>query len=302
MISDFDDGCERLGDNLIVIDKPSPVWLSPGGQKEILRQGIKKCLCQEVAFPEVMPSGRSWPKISIVTVTRNQAAYLEETICSVLGQNYPNLQYIVIDGASDDDTPAILERYRAHLDYFVSEPDNGQADALNKGFARADGEVLAWLNSDDRYLPDTLFRVAMAFDVNDTEMIVGGCALVRDREDRVRKVHHCNFPVLTPVSLPEERLLDLDNCWLKGDFFYQPEVFWSRELWQRCGGRVDPDLYYSMDYELWVRMARAGARICHIPEILTLFREHREQKTAGEELPYIAELRELNQNLRAGTR
>ena len=178
--------------------------------------------------------------ISVVTVTLNQAQYLEETIISVLHQGYPNLQYIVIDGASEDGTAAILERYRERLSSVISEPDSGQSDALNKGFAQAKGEILAWLNSDDRYLPDTLFNVAIAFDRNEADMIAGGCALVKDRADTVWKVHHCNFPVLEIVPLPEKRLLDLDNCWLKGDFFYQPEVFWTRELWQRSGGRVDP--------------------------------------------------------------
>ncbi len=90
------------------------------------------------------------------------------------------------------------------------------------------------------------------------------------------------------------RLLDIDGCWLKGDFFWQPEVFWTRSIWERSGAKVTKDLYYSMDYDLWVRMARAGATVVHIPDTLAIFRQHQSQKKSGEELPYLPELRQVS--------
>ena len=242
-----------------------------------------------------MPSGRDWPRISIVTVTLNQAAFLEETLRSVLMQGYPNLEYIVLDGQSTDGTPDILKRYAQNFAFCRSEKDDGQTDALNKGFARATGDILAWLNSDDRYLPETLIRVALAFDTYDTDIVVGGCELMRDRDASAHQTHHCCFDIGTVDRLPFQRLLDVDGAWLKGDFFWQPEVFWRRSVWERVGACLAKDLYYCMDYDLWVRMARANATIVHIPDNLAVFRFHDGQKTSGgETLPYIPELRKVS--------
>ena len=245
--------------------------------------------------PERMPSGRDWPRISIVTVTLNQAAFLEETLRSVLMQGYPNLEYIVLDGQSTDGTPDILKRYADNFAFWRSEKDDGQADALNKGFVRATGDILAWLNSDDQYLPETLIRVALAFDTYDADIVVGGCELMRDRGASAHQTHHCCFDVGTVDQLPVQRLLDVDGAWLKGDFFWQPEVFWRRSVWERAGACLAKDLYYCMDYDLWVRMAQANATIVHIPDNLAVFRFHDGQKTSGgETLPYIPELRRVS--------
>jgi ADP-heptose:LPS heptosyltransferase/GT2 family glycosyltransferase len=251
--------------------------------------------------PKALPSGRPWPRISVVTATLNQGAFLEETLRSVLGQAYPDLEYIVVDGGSTDETPAILERYRDRLSHCLVGPDEGQADALNKGFALATGAILAWLNSDDRYPAGALWRAALAFDAYGADVIVGGCALVQDEADEVLAVHHPALPVGHAVDLPLGRLLDIDGSWTKGDFFYQPEVFWTRDIWQKAGGRVAKDLYYSMDYELWLRMAESGARIVHVPDTLAVYRMHQGQKTAGAELPYVPELRQVASRHRAGS-
>jgi GT2 family glycosyltransferase len=249
-------------------------------------------------MPPLMPSGCPWPKISIVTVTLNQGSYLEETLRSVLMQGYPNLEYIVIDGGSTDNTPEILERYRNDLTHCISEKDKGQSDALNKGFRMATGDILAWLNSDDCYLPETLWRVALTFDTCDTDMVAGGCALRQGNDPTPFKTHHNALPIGQVVPLPLDRLLDLDGSWQKGDFFFQPEVFWSRAIWERSGGHVDESLFYSMDYEFWVRLAACGARIIHIPDTLTLFRLHENQKTSGDDMPFLPELRKLNAELK----
>ena len=254
-----------------------------------------------LAVPATLPSGRPWPRISVVTATLNQGAFLEETLRSVLGQDYPDLEYIVVDGDSTDETPAILERYRERLVHCLTGPDKGQADALNKGFALASGAILAWLNSDDRYPAGALLRAALAFDTYGADMIVGGCALVQERADEILAVHHPALPVGRAVDLPLGRLLDIEGSWTKGDFFYQPEVFWTREIWQKAGGRVAKDLYYSMDYELWLRMAESGARIAHVPDTLAVYRMHQGQKTAGEEPPYVPELRQVASRHRASS-
>ncbi|MEM9451313.1 MAG: glycosyltransferase family 2 protein, partial [Cyanobacteria bacterium P01_E01_bin.6] len=249
-------------------------------------------------FPSIkasstMPSGKPWPKISVVTVTYNQGEFIEETIRSVLLQGYPNLEYIIIDACSSDSTPAILERYRGNLTHCIIEPDNGQSDALNKGFRLATGDILAWLNSDDCYLPTALFRVAMAFDHYEADIIAGGCQLRKEFSSEVLKTHHSAMPLAQLVPLPFDRLMDIEHCWQRGEFFYQPEVFWSKELWSRCGGYLEEDLFYSMDYELWVRMAYHHAKIVHVPESLTLFRLHEQQKTYGEDIPFLPELKSV---------
>lgn len=269
-------------DGLVRLSSAPPAWIDPAP-----------------ALPERLPSGRPWPRITVVTVSFNHAAFLEETILSVLNQGYPDLEYIVVDGGSTDGTAAILDRYRDRLAWCVSEKDRGQSDALNKGFARATGQVLAWLNSDDRYPAGALWRAALALDTWEADVVAGGCGLVQDDAREVVRVHHSALPVGRRVPLPLERLLDLDGSWIPGDFFYQPEVFWTRDIWERSGARVAEELYYSMDYELWARFAAQGARIVHVPDLLAVYRMHAAQKTSGAELPYLPELRKVAARLKA---
>lgn len=238
------------------------------------------------------PTGNPWPKISIVTPSFNQGRFITDTIESILGQNYPNFEYLVLDGGSTDETRSILDRYRPRLAYSCSQKDNGQADAINQGFARTTGEIMAWLNSDDQYSPDALMHVARAFDLfPEADIVVGGCGL--SEAGALSRIHHSALPIGRVVPLPLQQLLDLDNCWLKGDFFYQPEVFWRRGIWDAAGAHVQDDLYYCFDYDLWVRMARAGAKIVHIPDLLAIYRVHPEQKTYGRDLPYLPELKQV---------
>jgi len=289
------DAATEEGAGLAITQPAPPAWRDPAGadpdyyDQKPWAPGPRRT----AAPPPTLPSGRPWPRISVVTATLNQGAFLEETLRSVLGQDYPDLEYIVVDGGSTDETPAILERYRDRLAHCLGGPDEGQADALNKGFAVATGSVLAWLNSDDRYPAGALWRAALAFDAFGADVVVGGCAVVQGASDDVVDVHHPALPVGRVVDLPLGRLLDIDGSWTKGDFFYQPEVFWTRAIWDKAGGRVAKDLYYSMDYELWVRMAENGARIVRVPDTLAVYRMHEAQKTAGAELPYVPELREV---------
>jgi GT2 family glycosyltransferase len=283
-------------EGLAVYRTPPMVLINPGsGDRNAVSSTSWFRRPQPFRVPARMPSGRDWPRISIVTVTLNQAAFLEETLRSVLMQGYPNLEYIVLDGQSTDGTPDILKRYAQDLAFCRSEKDGGQADALNSGFARATGDILAWLNSDDRYLPETLIRVALAFGSYDADIVVGGCELTKGRSASVHRTHHSYFAIGTVDQLPVRRLLDVDGAWLKGDFFWQPEVFWRRSVWERTGARVAKDLHYCMDYDLWIRMAQANATIVRIPDSLAVFRFHDAQKTSGgETLPYIPELRKVS--------
>ncbi len=248
---------------------------------------------QSAALPTTMPGGKPWPRITVVTPSLNQGRFIEDTILSVLNQGYPNLEYMVIDGGSNDQTLAVLERYRDRLSYVVSEKDNGQSDAINRGFGRATGEILTWLNSDDMLAPGALAAAAMAFDESGADMVAGGCRAYRDGRLVRRHLTSCD-----DGPLPLENLLDVDGRWLEGQFFYQPEVLFTRAIWQRAGGRVDVTLYHSLDYELWVRMAEAGAKLKVIGRPIALFRMHPEQKTAGQvEGGYRAELPRVRESI-----
>jgi ADP-heptose:LPS heptosyltransferase/GT2 family glycosyltransferase len=277
-----------------IYDAPPESWLDPAQKdRSYYRRQEWPLKATPIDIPPNMPSGRPWPKISVVTVTLNQGGYLEETLRSVLFQGYPHLEYIVIDGGSTDETPEILNRYRFQMACCISEKDKGQSDAINKGFRHASGDILAWLNSDDCYMPGALWRVALAFDTYATDMVAGGCALRTSIDKKPVRIHHNAMPIGQVVPLPLDRLLDIDGSWQKGDFFYQPEVFWKRNLWEKSGGGVDENLFYSMDYELWVRFALNGAHILHIPDALALFRMHENQKTSGDDPPFLPELRHV---------
>jgi glycosyltransferase involved in cell wall biosynthesis len=218
------------------------------------------------------------PKISVVTPSYNQGKYIRETIDSVLSQSYPNLEYIVIDGGSTDETLSVINDYEDRIDYFVSEPDEGQSHAINKGFEQATGDILCWLNSDDQFAPDALWSVALAFIQSSADLVAGICEIYEDGQLVHRHLTSCaNGP------LPLQDMLDLDNGWNAGQFFYQPEVFFSKALWSRAGGYVRQDCYYSMDYELWCRFALHDANIHVIGTPLVHFRSHSEQKTAEPE-------------------
>lgn len=143
--------------------------------------------------------------------------------------------------------------------------------------------------------------MAQQFLLHDTDLVAGRCARVADHAAVPHHTHRSvlSFGHIQPLPLAE--LLDLDRCWLPGWFFHQPEVFFSRKIFERAGGRLREDLYYSMDYDLWVRCAKAGARILPLPEILALFREHPRQKTGGPAVPYLPELRAVNAAHRAAS-
>ncbi len=227
------------------------------------------------ALPPTLPDGRPWPRISVITPSFNQSLYIEETLLSVRRQNYPNLEHIVIDGGSTDGTLAILERYRAGLAHLVSEPDRGQSHAINKGMALATGEILTWLNSDDMLAPGALAAAALGFATSGADLVAGICRIHRDGAVVAEHLTACS-----DGPLPLDDLLDLEGGWNAGQFFYQPEVLFTRALWDKAGGQVAEHLNYSMDYELWLRFAEQGGNLHVLGRPIAWFRLHDGQKTA----------------------
>jgi glycosyltransferase involved in cell wall biosynthesis len=218
------------------------------------------------------------PRISVVTPSYNQASYIEETLRSILLQDYPDLEVIVIDGASTDGSRSIIQRYGRWLTHWSSEPDNGQAAAINKGFAQATGQLFAWLNSDDLYHPGALHAVAAAFSTQPDTMVAGEVLNVRQTNLGVR-----------PVSVVHQRGITLENLvLLNEEFAYaQPGLFFPAAVWEEVGG-LDERLHYAMDHDLLCRMVQRTA-VSYIPDMIAQFRIHSESKTASQWLPMLYE-------------
>lgn len=206
----------------------------------------------------------SLPLVSIVTPSYNQAAYLETTIRSVLEQDYPRIEYIVVDGGSNDGSRAIIQRYAGQLAWWVSEKDRGQTDAINKGFAHSSGQILAWLNSDDTYQPGAI-RQAVEYLLNHPAagMVYGDC----------------NFINAEGVQIGRFPAAQTDFKRLKQGYVHIPQqaAFWRAELWRQVGP-LDPSFYFAMDYDLWVRLAKIS-QIDYNPKIWANFRLHGTGKT-----------------------
>jgi glycosyltransferase involved in cell wall biosynthesis len=192
-----------------------------------------------------------------VTPSYNQAPFLEATIRSVLLQGYPNLEYAVIDGGSTDGSVDVIRRYAPWLAYWASEPDGGQSDAINKGFARATGEVLGWLNSDDLYEPGTLEFVARFLASRpECELVYGNGWYV---DERGRKTHRCDWV----RSFSRRRLLTVN-------FILQPAAFWRRRLWERTGP-LDVACHWTMDWD-WLIRATASTSPEYVERDLACWR------------------------------
>lgn len=220
-------------------------------------------LSRESKFPDVVRA----PKISIVTPSFNQGGYIGRTIDSVLSQKYPNLEYFVQDGGSRDDTVDVLKAYGERLDGWVSEPDEGQSQAINRGFQHATGDIMAWLNSDDLLLPGALHVVAEFFERNPHIDVVYGNRLMVDENDL--EIGRWILPSHDSEVLP----------W--ADFVPQETMFWRRSIWEKSGGHIDESFRFAMDWDLILRFKKSGARFAHIPKFLGAFRIHESQKTSA---------------------
>ncbi|MGB8980836.1 MAG: glycosyltransferase family 2 protein [Anaerolineales bacterium] len=202
--------------------------------------------------------------ISIVTPSYNQADYLEETIRSVLAQDYPDIEYLIVDGGSTDGTLDIIKKYENRLAWWVSEKDKGQTDAINKGFGRAKGEVLAWINSDDTYEPGAV-RAAVEYLRAHPEvgMVYGDCNFINESGRVIGKFN---------AAQTSYRLLRQGYAHIP-----QQTMFFRTELWRQVGP-LDPSFYFAMDYDLWTRLA-ARTEIKYVPQTWANFRLHTSGKT-----------------------
>jgi len=205
------------------------------------------------------------PLVSVVTPSFNQARYIEATIRSVLDQDYPNLEYLVVDGGSSDGAADVIRGYADRLAWWVSEKDRGQTDAINKGFARAKGQILAWLNSDDTYEPGAVAAAAAYMAAHPEVGLLYADANFIDERGHV--IGH--FPVA-----------QTDYARLRRGYVHVPQqaAFFRADLWRQVGP-LDPDFYFAMDYDLWVRLARVS-RVKYLPgQVWANFRLHGDGKT-----------------------
>lgn len=229
--------------------------------KEI-KEFVSKPLFDEKVILNKDPN---YPKISIVTPSYNQAQFLERTILSVLNQNYPNLEYIISDGGSTDGSVEIIKKYEKYLAYWVSEKDKGQADAIRKGFNYSTGDVLAWLNSDDIYVPQVLFYIMKIFKSdNCINMIYGNDYLINKDDEIIYKRRSIPF--------------NLNTCIIVGGILEQVSTFWKKNIYQKAGG-INPNYIFCMDLDLFIRIEKI-AKIKYISEFLACARQHERSKSS----------------------
>lgn len=210
-----------------------------------------------------------YPKISIITPSYNQGEFIEQTILSILNQNYPNLEYIIIDGGSTDNSVEIIKKYEKHLKYWISEKDRGQSHAINKGLAQATGELFNWINSDDYLEPNTLFEIAKVF----TKQVTAICGFCRTFDDLKP-----NDDVYTQMTIHET----LEKTLVFRDVT-QPSTFLNLELVKKVGG-VNEKLHYGMDFELWIKILflKGQENIVKIDAILAHFRLQDNSKSVND--------------------
>ncbi len=208
----------------------------------------------------------STPSITVITPSLNQAAFLETAILSVLGQRYPALEYLVFDGGSTDGSAEVIRRFSGDLAFWISERDGGQAEALNRGFARATGKIFCWLNSDDYLLPGTFARVAELLGpmIDKPVVLSGGAMLFREREAEA----WVRFPP------PHDPARMRRKCYLT-----QPATFWTAAAWREVGP-LDAALHFAFDWDWFIR-ASERCEFIHVPELFGGYRLHAAHKTGG---------------------
>ncbi|MBX7234823.1 MAG: glycosyltransferase [Caldilineales bacterium] len=222
----------------------------------------------------------AWPKISIITPSYNQAQFLERTIRSVLMQDYPNLEYIIMDGGSRDDSVAVIQKYADHIAYWESQKDRGQPHALNKSLTHCTGDIIAFINSDDFYLPGALRRVAQLFDQHPDAAWLGG--VCRYYEEGVGYVDPGRYVAQMP-PLPKDR-----SQWVDGWPTNQPSSFWRSKCFQKAGDfREDLDLTF--DTEFMVRLLFADLLPMIVDDVFSVYVLHDSSKTVSQKGNYVAE-------------
>jgi glycosyltransferase involved in cell wall biosynthesis len=219
-------------------------------------------------------NNNKWPKISVITPSFNQGDYIEETIRSVIMQNYPNLEYIIIDGGSNDNTVDIIKKYENSISYWVSEQDEGQSSAINKGFKRSSGDIIAWLNSDDIYLADTFIQMIRCINkFPDAGMIYGDYFQKNESTGTLIRINGGDFNF---------------NRLIWDNYIPQPTVFMKSELLKTIG-YLDESYHYTMDYDYWIRVSQEYP-VAYCPQLLAQFRFHPESKSVKDKKKFDTDL------------
>ncbi len=229
----------------------------------------------------------NFPKISIVTPSFNQGEFLEQTICSVLDQNYPNLEYVVIDGGSTDESVEIIKKYADKLTYWVSEKDKGQYDAINKGFSLTTGDIMGWINSSDIYYPWTFKTIAEVFLNNNVEWISG------------MPTNLSKGIAPQSISCPRQKNI-YDVICGKYKWLQQESIFWKRSLWNKAGSKLNLDVQYAGDLNLWLEFFRHDS-LYYVNTILGGFRYHDIRRGSDENNTYEIEAKDLFEKFRSAT-
>lgn len=224
-------------------------------------------------LPPFKTDGSFWPRISIITPSFNQGQFIEETIRSILLQNYPDLEYIIIDGGSTDDTSEILKKYNPWITFWMSEPDNGQSQAINRGFRKCTGDLVNWICSDDMLCRNALKNLAAQFEDTSHALFIGKGVRI-DQNSRI-------IDAINPSAIKDIMdLLDIKNFWKKSDSIMQQSCFYPlKEVID--SGYLNEKNHYSMDYELWGRLLMADIRVVHFNSDLGMFRWYQGQKTSN---------------------
>ena len=217
---------------------------------------------------------KEWPLVSIITPSYNQGHFIEETINSVLDQKYPNLEYIIIDGCSTDNSLSIIKKYERRLKW-ISEQDYGQSNAINKGFRLAKGDIVAWLNSDDTYMPGAVNEAVEYFKHHNVALVYGEGNIIDEHGKKVKRFEATqSFDLWTLV-----------NVW---DYIMQPTTFFKKEALASIG-YLDESLHWTMDWDLWIRLAKKF-EVGYINKILANSREYEETKTSTGSWKRFAEI------------
>ncbi len=216
----------------------------------------------------------TFSKISVITPSYNQGRFIEQTILSVIGQQYPNIEYIIIDGGSTDETLDIIRKYENHITYWISEADQGQSHAINKGFAQATGDILCWLNSDDYYLPGTLLEVNQVLSNRRPELLFGNSIHLNEA---THFVHGSYFDPL--------KNWDINH----GDYIVQPGSFWTRQAFEQTG-KLREDLHFGFDWEWFARAQASGVSFIPSEKYFSVYRVHNDQKSNDNNIDRFKEL------------
>ena len=202
----------------------------------------------------------NWPRITIITPSFNQGEFIEDTILSIINQHYPNLEYFIVDGGSRDNSVEIIKKYEEHIDWWVSEPDQGQSHAINKGLKRASGELINWINSDDLLFPGALEHIANAYLTHKQPHLIAGANARLAEDGRILKV----------TSPPSARAMAIRSLEI---LIGQQSTFFSKKALEMAGWLRD-DLHAIMDYDFYYRILSRGGRFIRISEIIGAIRNH----------------------------